>query len=1400
MQFDIFGASPGTPDVKPPRSAGPPTASKLLILRLLDAAYEALGDQPPFHTPGEAAAWGTTILGVDYTPGGPWTLDDVYDALEGAAHKRIAGEVAGLGLAERVRVARDHEERWFKGRALTDAARAQAQFSTPLPIAEGVAHLLRVAGRVRTVMEPCAGTGSLLRPLLDAHHLALHANELDPRRRHVLAWLGVRASDRDALKLPLDPARFDAFVSNPPFGAYNRGNRERAGRGATDFALSNMAQRFAAAHLRSLRPNGLLVALLPASTLSDAGADFRRWLRENHSPLLYLQCPEGSYRSRGAFRDAMLLVLRHGRSADTPTHPEVVSSPSWDGWTEAVDHLAGLLAAAASPPEIAPTPGSAPPAVQHALLADLASRSAGGAAPTPATPPTPTPPRQSPPAPAPRPAATTEGEAKSNRPEAATDPRRSRAIETTLDIDFGTLAPAPRATADWDRAERERADTEASAIFTPFNVSLRERRAPHPRLVVETRSMAGMPAPPVIRQGFKSPVADDAWGRSGDHGGASDEQAELALRVLDAWDRGHGFLCADDVGVGKSREIALLALEAIHEGATRIIVTTKNETNVRDLERELKRVASGHQHGPFPAQFVEVSNYTEAKGDAGVLPCPLGPTIYLAHSYNFADFMPALRRVNPTVWLADEAHEYSNVGSSKRGIAWTELHEYMLAYTSRIAYFTATPAVTLDELCYLYALRLWKVGTFERWMARKTGKSSAEREERSGEAEAAVAAHVSEAAGLGDTAGVEADQSAADGKRRFMVKRNDAFTIRTTPAETEQVMRELRGSGHYLSRDLWRGGVTFEIEWIDLLADPLAVARYNEAARLCRDISFTSRKFGVMNEKVKTAGFDRAMIQSYLKQLLFDLRLDTILACADAALAEGRQVVVSVHSVAGDDEGTEAIGGDSEAGCINRRLESAINRINVREIRKDGEDGETDFIDLGDIPEAILAREELRERARALIPLRDPVRLIEQHYGASKVAAITGRIPAKLRTLRMGEFQAGICRFALISQAGKIGISLHDVNGVPRYMLIADYEWSAEMFKQELGRVDRTGQLSSPWLALAASRVPGERKFASTISARMASLGATCKGSAESTGTDALEIFDMSGGIALEAMKNAVERLDDHTRSFFTGSQFLERQKTKSGADVWTPKHRPDEGTQMRHFLLEMLLFPIEEASTVLALWEEERDKLLTEETLAAQGARRTNRIRGTVLRERELPIAPPITLVDVTTEDDDSLVIAQGFVTEHMIRIQQARGPASDGTPRTRRYIQFTSEGGKLVSGLELTPTEAHRVRWAFGQYESRANTPESILEDLKAGEKVRVNGHRGATWKLHLRREGRIEIRGAKISRDRPALNRPELKGIVAYEPAGNFLHLTSHDALRTFLEHFPMAELAEELKEAA
>lgn len=1495
MQTDIFDLA--SPPRAPTAAAASAVSSQEVatepappVVRLAEALMEVLPMETAFRTPVTAAAFGAKVLGLPYGSAA-WSLDDVYDALEVAAHRVLLDGMGPLNAGDfrsRVESLREHETRLFHGRGLTEHARDLAQFSTPLPIAEGAALSIFVAPDVRTVREPCAGTGSLLRPLMRLEQLRLHPNELDARRRAALEWLGFTPTDRDALRLPLERERYDAILSNPPFGAMNRGH---GGRGALPFAATNVAQRFTAAHFRSLRDGGLLVALLPSSTLSDAGAAFRQWLRDKHTPLLYLDCPVASYRSRGALRDTMLLVARAGQAGGAES-PHIVSKPSWDTWLDALQHTACLLApsapqhsgeedaveaeclpvavvpgtepvepmAAAPPhpsanPEVEVEPVLDPQSDQEAEPADEpaveqaaepAEESAVGQAAEPvaeaeeqAAAPDCAPQAQALQAPAapgteaddaraaPRPASTTEVAGDLATLLAEPDAVEIEILPTgdgasgelgseargaadgvcvqpdgSLGLDFGgpVVVDAPRAVADWDREAEERVQADASTVFAPFQVSLRERRAPHPRLVVETRSMAGMHAPPLIRQGFRSPLADDAWGRSGAHGGASDEQAELALRVLDAWDRGHGFLCADDVGVGKSREIVLLLLEAIEMGHSRILVSTKNENNVRDLEAEMRRVASCHESGSFPAQIVEVSNYRDAKGDRGVLPLPDGPTIYVAHSYNLADFKDALMRVGPTVWLADEAHEFSNIADSKRGLAWSEIHEAMLPNPEAcFAYFTATPAGTLDQLSYLYGLRLWKVGTFAYWLAKKTGKRTADQDPEDEGTQSAIKAHLVAAASVGDSAGVDSDRAAEKRKKVFRASRNDAFTIRTTPAETEQVMRELKGSGHYLSRDLWRGGVTFEVEWVDILSDPQMRARYDVAAELCRDLSLAARQFGAMNEEVKTAGLDRAMIQGYLKQVLFDMRLDTVLARADAALALGRQVVISVHSVAGDEEDNVALGSDAQEHAVTKRLESAINRINVREIKKKrSAKGETSYLDLGEIPEALMVREELRERARALPRLRDPIRAIEQHFGVTQVASITGRVPARVRTQLMGEFQSGNRDVAVISRAGKVGISLHDVNRRRRTMLVADYEWSADLFKQELGRTDRTGQFSAPEIVLLASTAAGERKFAATIAARMASLGATCKGSAESTGTDALDQFDMSGGIALEAMKNTVQNLGDELRSFFTGSQFLERQKRDDGTSKWTPKKRPDESTQMRHFLLEMLMFPLQAANYTMALWEAERDKLLTDETLEAMAARRTGRFTGTVLRERDLPGLPPITLVDVENDEGEAKVIARGFVTEHMVRIQEARGPDANGNARTRRYVQFTSHEGHLISGLELSPSEAYRVRWSFGINEVREHTPETVLEDLRVGEKVGIQGPR-SRWTLHLRRDGRIEIRGAKISSDRGALMAPAMEGVVKYEPAGNFLYLHP-DGLPTFLETFSVIQGTAALAAAA
>lgn len=906
-----------------------------------------------------------------------------------------------------------------------------------------------------------------------------------------------------------------------------------------------------------------------------------------------------------------------------------------------------------------------------------------------------------------------------------------------------------------------------------------------------------MPAPAPHITEFQSPLVQAAWGRSGDKGGLSDDQADMAMRVLSAWDRGHGFVIADDVGVGKSREAAALILEAIARGEQRILYSTKNETNLVDVQKELRLVATGSDEGDFPATFVLGQDYPKAatrgtRVRSQGLPTPAGPTVYLVHSYNFEPLGDSLLEVAPTVWVGDEAHEYKN-GYSKRGMAWQRLHGQMLEQRGKFVYLTATPAVTLDELGYLYGLREWPVGGFPDWVARRLGK--ADESSHDAESTGAIEAQRTADAAVGERSGVQSSDLAKGTKRPFMRENIDAFAGRISPAETEQVMRELKGMGKFLARDLWRGGVEFTVHTLDLLGPaPEAVAardRYNAAADLVRDITMTARKFGYLNQQTKTTGLERAMIQSYMKQLLFDLRLPEILRLADASLAAGRQVVISVHTVSGDADVDEGLTEEDAQIPLNKRLESAIARINTREVKKQGTGDEVEFVDLGEIPEALAKRAELLDKLKELPPLKDPVRAFEDHFGAKQLAVITGQVSPPNRTKQMGEFQSGKRRVAMISKAGKVGISLHDVNGKQRHLIVGDYEWSADLFKQELGRVDRTGQRSKPLITLVASNVGGERKFAATIAARMSTLGATSKGAAEATGTDALDQFEAVGDIPVAAMKNAVEKMPDSLRQYFTGSKFVEAKEGYRGERLFKPKRRPEDG-DMRSFLLEMLMFPVEAANQALEAWVAEREKLMTGEATAAAEARKTGKLTGHVVRVTELTTAPQptLTMYEVQNDAGEQRAILQGFVTQHIDNVQAARGRDESGYQRPRRYVSFSdTKSGELIAGLEVAPAEARRIKTAFGAGETRFLTPAIAFGDLQAGDAVKVQGAENIEWTLHPRRDGRIAIKGATVSKHRDVL-----RDYARYEPVGNYLYVKDGDTLEgvtRFLERFPIKQ---------
>jgi len=1408
-------------------------ASAADIAKLVDAFERLLKyeDTPTgASVPSDAKAvrqWAAQVLGRPYESR-TWTMDDAYDAIEGAVNNVLFDRLGSvIGKEMRLADTRRFEERFFGRRARSEAAAARGQFSTPLDIARAAA----IAAGVRSgekVLEPTAGTGNLVN-FLRGSDVAIDVNEIEPRRIAVLRTMGLEPTTEDALRLPLSGKRYNAVVMNPPFGSAGAG--KYSGFGATPFKSNDISQRFVASALSQLVDGGRLVAIMPDNVLSGASADFRQWLKDNHTPVAYIASPVGSYETRGTpTTQTVMVVVDKGKRGIAPA-PLVVPAEklTWEEWRSEImrfDYDSSLRRGETGRGEATDvkavarlhTP-QAPEVKKQAELFDRGTEDAtvqeGEATHDTDSKPQ----RRAARLVAPRSRGESGGSGAAGRAGGPSESRGGAAAGTGRPADVVAEPPSGQpgeadagsakgvvpqvsvgrvepGAGDIARREREVEAANASPVFAPYALGVSERRNSHPRLVVETRSMAGMPAPPITAK-ITSPLVERAWGRSGAEGGLSDEQMDAVLRTLTAWDNGHGMIAADDVGVGKTREAAALVLEAIARGEKRILYTTKNEVNVFDAMAEFRLVATGRPDGEFPAKFVFVGDYKNVRKGTESLPMPDGPTVYFAHSYNFATFQKALGEVRPTVWIPDEAHEFKNVWST-RGIAWRALHDQMLTTLKEkayFAYFTATPAVTLDELGYLYGLREWPIGGFGDWVEWKLGKKpkpKAEDEEATKKAaeESAREAREMGDRGEGSVSDLKADdKKIKDGKKKYM-SGTDVFQNRVTPAETEQVMRELKGSGHYIARDLWRGGVKFEVQEVDLLGDTPVAKRaraiYNQAAELARDISVASRKFGRMNKEKKTTGLERSLIQSYLKQLLFQLRLPDVLAGADKALARGEQVVISVHSVTGDAELEEGLSETDSETPVNERLRVAITRINTEEVEKvDSGGGVVEFNNLGEIPEAVIAISELLDRLKALTPLVDPVRAIEEHFGPKNVAVITGKRNAKQRKISMGEFQRGARKVALISKAGKIGISLHDVNGRKRWMGIADYEWSADTFKQELGRVDRTGQQTHPHLTLFASNLAGERKFAATIAARMSSLGATSKGSAESTGTDALDQFDVSDGISLTAMREAVTKLDDDLREYFTGSKFREWVQLGKGTEEMRTKRTPDQAG-MKDFLLDMLMFPVEASQRVWEKWVGEREAIKSEESNAAAAARRTGRESGTVTRRTKLTheADPPLTMVEVKLASGEKRAILQGFVTQYINEIQGARGTDEMGRQRSRHYVHVTTPDGEMLSGLELMPGESWAVKRLFGKGVRKTMTPSEAWADLQAGDNIAVKGANGERWVLHRRKDGRTQIQGTTLAKHRTVL-----QGFASFETVGNYLYIKDdQEAVEKFLKRFP------------
>lgn len=618
-----------------------------------------------------------------------------------------------------------------------------------------------------------------------------------------------------------------------------------------------------------------------------------------------------------------------------------------------------------------------------------------------------------------------------------------------------------------------------------------------------------------------------------------------------------------------------------------------------------------------------------------------------------------------------------------------------------------------------------------------------------------------------------------EGKKKWGKSKGvGAFEATLPPAHTEQIMRELKVTGSYMARDISRAGVDFDT--LEYVPPAPAKAAFNKRVDIYRKIYEAWRKFGKMNEgpKKMAAMFGvNGDIQADAKRALFNMRLPGVIEEADAAIARGEQAVISVVSV------SEV---DGEGGS----LVSAIDKINTKSVEKVGKD---EYTDPTDIPEAVWEVNSLKEQLKDLDPLPSPIDVLRERYG-DRIAFVTGATSTKDRIQAQRDFQANKLDVIVISGAGKTGINLHDVTGKKRIeLIVGDYEWSATNFKQELGRVDRTGQRSSPKVRVMHTGSAAERKFVATISNRMKGLGATSKGGSESTGTGAMtEVFELGNDLDRFALNAAWQDFPEEQKQMFLDHYF--EDKNIKNADVRVMRDVIDMNSEsLSKFLLGLQSMYIDDANTIMNAYIAKRDKLNAGGTYEKdKEALKTAANTGEILRSVDL--GDNLRISEVRNADGQKFGVVDGVLTPHMNAFKgvvTGNTSAYDGIQIAglqpgswRQWVQFYDEGkNQYVTGLRIPIGKVKDLTEHFGKRLGSMHRPETALVDLRAGDKIAITGSEAAEWTLRLRKDGKITIDGARM-KDRDAL----MKNGAAYNATGNFFYVPE-DNLEQFFKRFPI-----------
>jgi len=654
-------------------------------------------------------------------------------------------------------------------------------------------------------------------------------------------------------------------------------------------------------------------------------------------------------------------------------------------------------------------------------------------------------------------------------------------------------------------------------LYTAYSPRFTASLVPHPRQVLLPASLAGIEPDPITVE------VPDILKRMQLDGVISDAQFDAVMLMLNAFENNHGFVLADDVGLGKTREIGAYLYSLFGLGKiNRALVTTFSGTNVADMISVLQETFSRYDRG------VSIIDLRQLRSDTtgGLKDFPIADrAIYVVDALGkFKDAVWTITgmgresvKVPIDVWVSDEAHTTRGTAESVKNQAWRAMHAHMFMNENyRIVYSTATPAQSPTELREFYALRLWTLDP-NSWhsfigMLQADLISTTTWENLQEQAHSAASMTWQEIA-------------RERGSKTKEQRRGDDTTVERRVLkydEMEQLMRELYASNRYTSRDLARGGVTFEVRDVPLTAEEEnLIDKLAETIRLAVYWHYIGRRIDVRSHRP----FPWAHAQFLMKRVYQGLRLKKILPEIQRLVSEGKQVVLYVESV------TPTWGQSGSAKAI-------LDSINTEQWTRD-DSGSYSFV--REHTDVVIAKQELNERFSELLDIPAPIDVLESEFGEDRVANITGESSPSQRMRLIDEFQSGKRRIALLSSAGQAGISLHhDSAGTgQRVLLFLDIPWRSDSFRQILGRVDRTGQLTSPHVILVKSGLAGENKIIATVAARLASLGALSKAESEAVaGAESLAEYEIDPVIGGSAVRRLWSELDRAEKVFYMREDF----------------------------------------------------------------------------------------------------------------------------------------------------------------------------------------------------------------------------------------------------------------------